>query len=607
MSNLALSHRESTLPPLVLTLDHEVPAGTTFHLCSASFRLFFSCRLEVLTIQAPAGENLDAAWRAKREGEELIRHGGKRSVAEIEVLASLPKGSTLNVQLTPLGDVITVGGDMEWDFRAARIDEAEYEGNPCRFTFHDLATVVWIYLGPASAAGLQASRKFNGELYVRSVDANGITAPDEELRAEIAELPESDPLELSNRGATHRLVNKDVTGCVEVVANNGWRARANPLPQLEGGHQVFFGDIHWHTAFSTDGQRQLERALASARDELGLDFAGPSDHALNEGDYGRSTVRDQAKICEAAELAGSFCTIPGFELSRRYGHCNIYLPSFNALEELADEFAGGFNEVLRGIKNRYATEELVNLLGDSRALVIPHHSNMGNEGGNQHPDGRSYWAAYHWPSQPFPKHLRLIEINQQRGAFETEVPDPDWQPPFWNPKQGGLGGSAQTALARGHRIGFTGGTDNHHGWPTLEGDAGQVGGVTGVIAPEHSREAIFDALYERHCYATTGARVVATATLNGQLIGSELSLEPNAAREFQLHLRGTTPWTKVQLISFGHVIHDFAVGGESDEFKGKWIDQRPERPMEDVYYYIRAKQADGHCVWLSPWWVDLKA
>lgn len=521
------------------------------------------------------------------------------------MLRALPKGAKLEIQLAPQEAIITAGGDTEWDVRAARIDD-EYEGNPCRFTFHDVAPVAMIYLGPAEAIGLQATRKFNGELFVRAVDENGITAPSDNLTATLPDIPDSPSLELFTTGAAQTTISPETTGCLDVVGSNGWEATANPLPQLVDGNSVFFGDIHWHTAFSTDGQRPLERALRSARDELGLDFVGPSDHALNEGDYGRSTVHDQAKLCEAAEVAGSFCTIPGFELSRRYGHCNLYLPSFEALAALADQFAGGFNDVLRRIRNRYATKELMELIGDQPALLIPHHSNMGNEGGNVHPDGRSYWAAYRWPSQPFPKHLRLIEINQQRGAFETEVPDPDWQPPFWNPQQGGLGGSAQTALARGHRIGFIGGTDNHNGWPTLEGDAGQVGGVTGVIAAEHSRQAIFDALYERHCYATTGARVVATATLNGQLIGSEMGLPPNDERKFQVHLRGTAPWSRVQLISFGHLIHEFEVENSSRDFLGEWTDQRPERPVEDVYYYIRAKQTDGHCVWLSPWWVDLQ-
>ncbi len=602
---LSLSHRASTLPPVVLTLDQDVPAATTFHLCSASFRLFFSCRLDGLTIYSPDREDLAAAWIAKRDGDAVARHGGKRSVAEIEVRQTLPAGSTLEVQLAPWGEIITNGGDTEWDLRVARIDEVEFEANPCRFTFHDLAPVATIYLGPAEAVGVQATRKFNGDLYVRAVDQNGITAPTQDLTASLPESLGGGVLDLAN-GAARVSVEEKMTGCLEVVTDSGWAARANPLPQLADGNRVFFGDIHWHTAFSTDGQRPLERALASSREELGLDFVGPADHALNEGDYGRSTVRDQAKLCEAAEEAGSFCTLPGFELSRRYGHCNIYMPSFAALADFADDFAAGFNEVLRSIPNRYATEELMALIGERPALVIPHHTNMGNEGSMVREDGRSYWTAYRWPSQPFPQHLRLIEINQQRGAFESEVPDPEWQPPFWHRRQGGLGGSAQTALARGHRIGFIGGTDNHHGWPTLEGDEGAVGGVTGVIARHHSRQAIFEALHARHCYATTGARVVAHATLNDHLIGSELQLDPNAKRKFCVQLRGTAPWSKVQLLSFGHVIHDFAMEGESCDFLGEWVDDRPERPVEDVYYYVRAKQADGHCVWLSPWWVDLE-
>ena len=238
-------------------------------------------------------------------------------------------------------------------------------------------------------------------------------------------------------------------------------------------------------------------------------------------------------------------------------------------------------------------------------LVIPHHSNTYNENGRFGLDGRSIWTAFRWPKKPNPKHLRLIELNQQRGCFESENPDLLWQPPSLGKQlTGGLGGSAQQALAQGHRIGFIGGTDNHNGWPTLDTGKHQICGVTGVIADELTAASIHRALHARHTYATTGARIVAHATLNGHLIGSELSLEPDIERVFHISIEGTAPIERVELISFGHVIQSFDVERESPCFKTEWLDDRPWRPIDNVYYYIRARQTDGHCIWLSPWWID---
>jgi hypothetical protein len=62
----------------------------------------------------------------------------------------------------------------------------------------------------------------------------------------------------------------------------------------------------------------------------------------------------------------------------------------------------------------------------------------------------------------------------------------------------------------------------------------------------------------------------------------------------------------VQVIHCGIVLMDFPVDTGSLNFEVAWADERPGRPLEDVYYYVRARQADGHCVWLSPFWVDLK-
>jgi len=596
-----LNHKTDSIPEIQFQMERTVEAGCRFHVCSTSFRLFHSCTLAAVQV-----EGKKDALSIVKEGSQPIRDAMKHSLGTIQAEESIPKGSWVQVTLLPAKEMLNVAGDLEWDLRLSIINEQEFEANICRFPYHDLAQPVTLHLTADSATQLEAYRRFNGELIVRTSDSNGITSPLEASKVKASVGTDTVLIDCQpGHGSAHISTDFEENISVEMTSGN-WQTRSNPLPRLPHGEAVFFGDIHWHTELSTDGQRSLNRALAFARDDIGLDFAGPSDHALDEGDYGRATVRDQVAICERYNEAGKFAVIPGFEISRQYGHCNVYTTDFEKLIRLSDRFPDEFSPRIKQQQGVYGLDTIVSLFEDENTLIIPHHTNMDNAAGKGKPGSVPAWAAFHWPHKKYPQHLRLIEINQQRGAFESEVPDPLWQPAFWKQFSGGLGGSAQTGLARGHRIGFIGGTDNHNGYPTLEGNGGRIGGITGVIASDLSSESIVKALHARRCYATTGARMVATASLNDQLIGSEMELGMTAERAFTISIRGTAPIETVEIISFGQVAHSFEVTGKEDSFSGEWSDDRPERPVEDVYYYVRARQSDGHCLWMSPWWIDLK-
>jgi len=126
-----------------------------------------------------------------------------------------------------------------------------------------------------------------------------------------------------------------------------------------------------------------------------------------------------------------------------------------------------------------------------------------------------------------------------------------------------------------------------------------------VQAPRLDTRSVFEALHRRRCYATSGARIVADATLNGQPLGSELALAPGAERRFRIRIHGTAPLAAVQIVHAGCVLADFPVAAGSWDVAAEWCDERPGRALEDAWYYVRARQADGHCAWLSPFWIDL--
>ena len=397
-------------------------------------------------------------------------------------------------------------------------------------------------------------------------------------------------------------------GRIEVRDSAGRSALSNAPPLTLDGTPTFFGEFHWHTDFSGDGQRPTGDALRSARDELALEFAGPADHLSPSANYRGSgaagnvtrTVAEQAALCRPFEEPGRFCAVPAAELSRRYGHANIYAESWDLLLKLTGRFAAELAPAWERQPDRYDLASLVRLCPPGRALVVPHHTNMDSfvREGVVREDGRPAWCAMHWPLPADRDVVRLVEMVQTRGCFEAEETDARWR--IWD---GGLGGSVRTALARGYRLGFVGGTDNHSGWPTRKGDG--CCGLTAIQAPELAWGELFRGLHARRCYATTGARIVADVTFNGAPMGSELRLQPGAERRLRVRIRGTAPLECVQVIHCGHLLAELPVAADCPDLDAEWLDERPGRPLEDVYYYLRARQHDGECLWTSPFWVDL--
>jgi hypothetical protein len=495
--------------------------------------------------------------------------------------------------------------DLTWTLRLVKIEELQ--------SVEALAVSdpLKIHFIAGAADHLEAYLKPDGRVFVEQFDCHGNpTKPgsDDESRelTLMADGREAAGTALSAVPATELRSPAEVQPAMRtrVVDGAGREAVSNAAPLALDETPIFFGEFHWHTDFSADGPRTLGAALTSARDELGLDFAGPADHMTPDGLYAERLPIEQAKICSRFDAPERFATIPGAELSARYGHANLYAASFDDFIDIAKRFPEWLLPAWQESPNSYPLDVLSGLCPEGRAIVVPHHTNMTSSmgAGVVRDDGRPFWCAWHWPlATPLLRQaVRLIEIVQNRGAFETEEPDPAWRVAW-----GRLGGSAQTALMRGHRLGFIGGTDNHTGWPTrLAGEAG-YGGLTAVQAPRLETEALFDALYRRRCYATTGVRIVADATLNDQPIGSELRLDPGVPREFRIRIHGTAELAAVQIIQLGTVLADLEVAPHTLDFETHWVDERPGRPLEDVYYYVRARQVDGHCVWLSPWWIDL--
>ena len=149
------------------------------------------------------------------------------------------------------------------------------------------------------------------------------------------------------------------------------------------------------------------------------------------------------------------------------------------------------------------------------------------------------------------------------------------------------GHSVRAALDQGHRLGIIASPDHRGGL-----------GLAGVWASALTREAIFEALHARRTFGTTGVRLDLWMTVNGAPQGSEITV--GGAVHVEATVRGTVPGLKLTLVSNGEELARQDFKGTAAHFE--WTDTRP--PVSTRYYYLRARQADGHLGWSSPVWVS---
>jgi hypothetical protein len=243
--------------------------------------------------------------------------------------------------------------------------------------------------------------------------------------------------------------------------------------------------------------------------------------------------------------------------------------------------------IYRWIDQLYDTpEELWNALDQQGApyLSIPHLMGEWADKFEVHP----LWTQINNEGQ------RVGEIHSHhnhRNAQRFEIgPDDTW--------------SYQHAWHLGHRIGLIGSSDNHLGTPGINNFTpriGQAGGLAVVLAEHNDRDSIWDAMWNRRTYATTGTRIYLDFQIDGHQMGEEYASTGDPA--ISATVAGTGALAAVELIKHDHagyaVLHTEQPEGDLCTFE--LVDEDFET---DSFYYVRVTQVDGEMAWSSPTWVD---
>ena len=295
---------------------------------------------------------------------------------------------------------------------------------------------------------------------------------------------------------------------------------------------LFWGDPH-------GGQLELAEKINAffsyARDISALDFAGyqRNDNALTGEDWDRQQQEESG-----CYVPGSFVPLPGFEWSGtagQGGHHNVYFREFDrpirgsSRSELDDK--SDMATDLGHITDVYAA------MRDSGVVITPHVG------------GGVADLAFHEPAlEP------AVEITSTHGSFE-------W---FF-----------REALGRGYRVGVVGGSDGYTGRPGAE-FPGHLerryakGGLTAVWAEQLTLESLLAAFRQRHCYATTGARILLTLKAGDGVMGQEL--RRTAPQRLSVRVVGTAALETVELFRGLEKIysHPLPVRHCSDSIRVLW-------------------------------------
>jgi len=364
----------------------------------------------------------------------------------------------------------------------------------------------------------------------------------------------------------------------------------NPVwPASGAALRAAFGEFHWHTEISGDGQRSMDDALASARDFLNMDFAAPGDHNPR-GEAWRRTVDSLDRFNAPDE----FATFYGWENGTDRGHENYYFTDpDHAL--VCDGSAG--------VTTAHWWEIADKLSRLDGFFAVPHHTNAVAET-RKPEDDSPYWHPYPWGEPQ--KYVRAVEIMQARGNQERNDYTDAWR--GWHQNNGS---SVRDALDRGYKVGFTGGTDNHCGWPgrayaRSEGPLGANHGpksviLTGVWTARVERQSIFDALYNRHSWAVWDTRALCWFTVNDALMGDEIKLEQDAELAAHIKLSAEDAFGVLEIVSDEGVVWEASFSERDIE-----IDVPLGKARRSTYYYLRGLLRNGGILYASPVFVEVK-
>jgi uncharacterized protein DUF3604 len=519
-------------------------------------RYIFVVRVWVLNAELQEGSAISVIYGDTSRGSRGMLAGIVSTQPE-HVLMAIDNEGTGGFRLHPDRPVLIIRSGPAVELLAAG-PSTLVRGKPAEL----LLSVVDIHQNPADS--------FDGEVLLRTTQGE-------------ADVPTTVQF-TSKRGWEKVRIVPRATGIIRIQATGSGGslyANTNPMKVFENEPELktFWGDLHSHTHYSFDGVGHNN--FEYARYTSGLDFYAMTDHSSPEG-IGPNTPEvwaEYSALVDKHHDPGKFVTLHAYEcsLGAPYGHHNVFFRGRPTGLPLPEE-AGLFN--------------LWQSIRAGEALTIPHHT-------GKMPDP-IFWYPHNAELD------RNIEIYSAHGLSEAYNP---WHPlsfersMFTDPSKSVRGPQyAQDAWIQGLELSTIASSDDHRAHP------GQPQyGLAAVAATGLTRDAIFQALYDRRTYGTTGAKILLDFSVNDHPMGQRLATA--GSPRFRIEAHGTDSIELVEILRYSKSdrkfrvivtlhpqVSDFLWSGEDATFR------------EDSIYYMRLRQAGlvrNRIVmaWSSPIWV----
>ena len=376
----------------------------------------------------------------------------------------------------------------------------------------------------------------------------------------------------------------------QLLSPHGIKSNPVRVNKKTNRYNIYWGDLHSHCNNSKDGYGKPETAFNYAREVARLDFYALTDHGAGD--------RHESKFWEGLTTEEWKYNI---DLVKKYYNPEKFVP-FLACEWSGRAPYGHHNVIYR---NDYGTifgedkyksiEQVWKSLDNKQAVTIPHHTGISWPNGigpytnwqrNINNNFRTAIEIYSlWGSNEYYKSSMAYENYHQRNFSSGKGP-------YY----------ARDAWSNGHYIGVVAGSDDHNSHPGRE-----YGGLTAVYCNKLDRDNLFNALLNRHTYATTGQRILLRFRINNNIMGSRIQVAPQSNLKMEIEVIGTDDIKYVQVIQYdGYawtVLNEFHPDGR--QFTGEFTIKQING---DRIYYVRLQQKNNIgnrkvMAWSSPIWI----
>ena len=248
-------------------------------------------------------------------------------------------------------------------------------------------------------------------------------------------------------------------------------AVSNPIVIEDGAAAGYWGDLHGQSG-ETIGINSIDDYLLFARDLAFLDVTG---HQGNDFQLTNAFWEKLNRTTASLNEDGTFVVFPGYEWSGNTpvgGDHNVFFRHEGRQIRRSSHAMLADRSDIDTDANTLA--ELFDALKDEDCVLYAHVGGRPADVSNAHD----------------PKLKTAVEVHSNWGTFEWILTD---------------------SLALDHRVGVVGNSDGHKGRPGAgppgATEFGAYGGLTCFLAPELTRDAIFEAMRRRHHYGTSGHRL----------------------------------------------------------------------------------------------------